>query len=64
MTYRIRKKDSDNWLWSHIDSGGMSVGFTGIIQSDEYPTREVAQSMIDRCKERYPNEKLEIVPRD
>lgn len=62
--FRIRKVDTDNWLASSIDSGGMSVYWTSLLRADKFPSHDAAQSMLTRVKKRYPTERVEIVPHD
>lgn len=61
MSYYIRKTGTELYLASSIDSSGMSVCWMKQQYADEYASEEAAQSMVDRCEERYPNEKFEVV---
>lgn len=60
--FAIRKVDSNVWLHTAIDSSGMDVFWVSISHCDHYNSREDAENFLQRVKERYPNEKMEIVP--
>jgi hypothetical protein len=57
----IRKVGTELYLHSDIDPGGMSVCWMRKEYADQYDSKELAEAMVDRCVERYPNEKFEIV---
>lgn len=62
MTYRIRNPNTGLYLHSNIDSSGMSVIWSSYEIADEYRDLSGAESMVKRIAERYPDEKVEIVP--
>lgn len=61
MLYMIRKKDEQKYLSTDIDSSGMSVFWTSILRGDRM-SKDQAESFLARLKERYPNEKFELLP--
>lgn len=60
--FRIRKQATNLWLASDIDSSGMSVFWTCILNADDFKSWDDAASMLARAQERYPRESMEIVP--
>lgn len=62
--YAIRKVGTNRWLASDIDGGGMSVFWVSIFYADHYNDEAAALSMKKRVEERYPAEKIEVVPYD
>lgn len=61
-SFMIRKCFSNSWLETTIDSFGMRVHFGSILHADTFNTREDAEKFLTRVQERYPTEKLEIIP--
>lgn len=62
MPWQIRNpKKEDLFLHSTIDSSGMSVYWTEQSVADKFFEKAGAESMVNRCKERYLLDHYEIV---